>query len=69
MAKTPRALCLDLHTDLQNLDNYADNRTLLAALINTAEEKIAIITAHLLSVRSANGIGGSGVIIDARGEG
>ena len=68
MAQTPantrtvRALVLDLHTDLSNLDNYAGNPALIAALLATAEEKMAIIAQHLADTRVAAGFAPSLVI-------
>lgn len=62
MAQTPantrtvRALVLDLHTDLSNLDNYAGNPALVAALLETAENKLAIIAQHLADTRAAAGL-------------
>ena len=62
-----RALVLDLHTDLGNLDNYAGNTVLVGALLETAEAKLAIISQHLADVRHAAGLRPSAVILhDAR---
>ena len=60
-----RTLCLALHTDLGNIDNYADNPALLAALVLTAEEKVSSIIAHLIEVRASIGMRGSAAIINA----
>ena len=59
-----RRLTLDLHTDLQNLDNYAADPALIAGLLRTAEEKVAIVAQYLANVRAGAGIAGSAVILE-----
>jgi len=65
-ARTVRQLVLDLHTDLANLDNYTGNVALIAALLETAENKVAIIAEHLRETRAIAGLGYSLVIQPAR---
>jgi len=55
-ARTVRQLVLDLHTDISNLDNYAGNTALIGALLETAENKLAVIAQHLADVRAAAGL-------------
>ena len=59
-----RRLTLDLHTDLQNLDNYAADPALIAGLLRTAEEKVAIVAQYLANVRAGAGTAGSAVILE-----
>ncbi|HXJ61965.1 MAG TPA: hypothetical protein VNU68_35455 [Verrucomicrobiae bacterium] len=66
MAISVRKLTLDLHTDLSNLDAYAGNRVMIAALIATASEKIAVITAHLNDTAAAAGLDAPGIILDGK---
>ena len=66
VATTARSLALALHTDLSNLDNYAGNPALVAALLQTAEEKLAIIAQYLADVRREAGIGGVATILHSR---
>ncbi len=67
--ETIGGLVLKLHTDISNLRTYEGNRALIEALVHTAEEKLAIIAAHLMEVRRANGMGACAVIVDMRATG
>jgi hypothetical protein len=59
-----RNLTLALHTDLQNLDNYAADPALIAGLLRTAEEKLSIVAQYLANVRRKAGIAGAATIIE-----
>lgn len=58
-----RRLALDLHTDLANIDNYAGQTALVGALLETAENKVAVIAGHLAEVRAAAGLRPSCVLV------
>lgn len=61
---TPTRIALDLSTDLGNIKNYTGNAALVAALVFTAEEKIATLTAYLADIRREAGMNGCATIID-----
>ena len=60
-----RNLALKLHTDLQNLSEYAQNPDIQASIILVAEEKLAFIQAQLIELRNAIGMRGSPTILVA----
>ncbi len=60
--RTARSLALDLHTDITNLDTYAANPAMVAPLLATAEEKLAILAEYLATVRREAGLRPSLVI-------
>jgi hypothetical protein len=61
-----RSLALAVHTDLRNLDEYAANPVVVAALLQTAEEKLAIMAEYLAAVRRAAGLGAVATILRTR---
>jgi hypothetical protein len=69
VAVNVRRLALDLHTDIVNLEGYAGQPALVAALLETAENKVAIIMEHLAAVRSGAGLTGGGVVLHMVREG
>lgn len=59
VASTPtnvRRIALDLHTDIANLETYAGQPAIVGPLLETAENKVAIILQHFFDVRAAAGL-------------
>lgn len=60
---SPTQLALALVTDLSNLKSYEAMPSVLAPLVLVAEERLAVLQAHLATVRIAAGMPRNGAIL------
>ena len=65
MPRTPTRIALDLTDDMSAIARYLEQQkhTIVAELVLAAEERIAVLTAHLADVRSAAGMPLGGVVL------